>query len=91
MKKYFVILDLHSTGGTVDKLTYFSKTKHGFKIYTDPTSEIIGMDPDHHAFSKGDITNLKRWMGQHPSQTGGNSVSDLDVISTADFNKKYNR
>ncbi len=91
MKKYYVILNVKKSGSKVTSLTYFSKTKHGFKIYTDPTAGIISMDNRDHAFTDGDVTNLKRWIKQHPTQTKGNSVSDLHVISTDDFVKKYSK
>lgn len=91
MKKFYAILECHKSGGSVDKLTYFSKTKHGFKVYSDPTSMMIGMDKRDHAFTKGDITNLKIWIGQHPTETKGFKVSDLDVISIEDFDKKIGK
>ena len=86
MKKYYAILSANQ-----NSTTYFSKTKHGFKVYTDPGTDIIGMDKRDHAFTDGDITNLKRWIKQHPNETKGHSVSDLHVMSIADFNKKFNK
>ncbi|XIF19830.1 MAG: hypothetical protein AJITA_00524 [Acetilactobacillus jinshanensis] len=90
MKKYYVILNYKKSGSKVTSLTYFSKTKHGFKTYTDPTAMIIGMDNRDHAFSEGDVTNLKRWIKQHPTEAKY-SVDDLHVMSTDDFKKKFNQ